>query len=228
MLAKAEVDALESPKIKRQVKHMFTREERETMNVDLLNALGSKDAAESDFENVKATYKAKIAQAEAIVNTLVSNLRAGFELRPKECVADFRTKDRKKDIYVCETGELIATEDMTADDYQQDLFQAESKFENREEITLWNATGLQGNDVGTLVVGRLKGKWYSALRLKVGQHRLDERLDSEQKCAKARWDIIYPTGKRCIDWLKANLHEAAKSFEQPIWKVLDQHQERVE
>lgn len=212
------------PVIKRSVKHTFTEPERSALSTELINALAMKSTTEADFDSVKASYKAKVSEAESRVESIAAALRCGFEMRPKDCNVIFRTKDRKKDIICIETKEIVATEDMTADDLQMDLLAAESKFECREEIILFEA----GDDRGVLAVGRLGKLWYGALRLKVGKNALQERLDSEQKAAKRRADAIVSTAKRASEWLKANLKELSKGFEQPLAKALEAQLEREE
>lgn len=210
--------------VKRAVKHTFTREEREEMNVELLNQFDACKNAEAEFDSVKASYKAKISEAEAGRDTIASQLRAGFEMRQKECRVEFSPAEQKKRFYVVETGELAATEPMSSEDYQQDLIQAESSFELREEITLYHT----GTDKGVLIVGRMKGKWFSALRMRLGTPEIQERLDSEQPCFKKRFDAIAKAAKRAMEWLKSQDKKSAEGFEDPILAIIEKHREREE
>lgn len=182
------------------------------MSENLVVALGQVDTEEADFDSVKATCKAKIEQAQSQVQALSSALRAGFELRTKDCTVAFDVKARKKTITCVETEEVVAVEDMTADDLQTELQLAESVFEDRVETPLW----VCGQDQGLLVIGSMNNRWYSAVRLSVGQHRLDERLDSEQRAYKKRDDAVNEAAKRAYKWLKDNFKEAAKGFEDNI------------
>lgn len=211
--------------IKRSVKHTYTRDERDALHVDLLNALATKDSEEEQFESIKATYKAKVTEAESRVCTVSACLRAGFEMRTKECRVEFLPELRKKKIFVLETDELVATEDMTPDDFQQELIAAERHFESRTEIELFPRTG---QDNGILIVGRLNGRWFSALRVKVGQAELQERLDSEQKSFKQRWDAIQVAVKRLNEWAKIQLKAAAEWFKDPVARAIEPHRDREE
>lgn len=204
--------------IKRSVKHTFTDVERATLNTDLVNALGEVDTANADFDSVKASCKAKIEEAECRVSTLAAMLRAGFEMRLKECTVTFIPKEKKKLIALQETGELVATEEMTAEDFQSELTLAESAFDDRKEIALWPPAG---TDTGILVVGQQRDKWYSALRLAVGKHRLDERLDAEQRAFKKRDDAVTFAAKRASAWLKDNFKEHARGFEESMTKAVN-------
>jgi hypothetical protein len=121
-------------------------------------------------------------------------------------------------------GSPILVEDMTQADFQQDLIEAESKFDKREEISIFEA----GADKCSIVVGVFMGKWYSAVRLNVGKHVFSERLDSEAKAFKHRWDAINTAGKRLMDIIARVLPKDAKGFEEPLAKALEPHKERVE
>jgi hypothetical protein len=243
------------PVVKRSVKHDFSKDETAVLYVDFRQAHRNVAAAESDFESVKAQHKARIAEAEAKMGTLDAKLQAGFEMRDKECWVLYRTADHKKDFYVvpeftrdpasprhirCKAEGLsiaveflkmfpevkpILTEDMTAEDYEQDLLAADSEFESRSDIELWAAD----TDHGKIVVGKLRGKWYSAVRGNVGGQRVNERLDSEQKCHKLREDAVGVAGKRAMDWLEASLgKDAAKGFADGILAALKNEVGKVE
>lgn len=211
--------------VRRTVKHTYTAEEREEKHMGLLNALAVKDAETAEFESLKAVHKSKISEAEAQVATLVSQLRAGFEPRAKDCRIEFRTSERKKDVYLVETGVLVATEDMTSDDFQQDLLRAESVFERKAEVTLWDA----GMDKGVLVLGRLNGRWFSALRLRVGDKTLDQRLDSEQRSVTTRQAAIELAASECLAWLEERAgKECASGFRAKIMAASDSQKDKEE
>lgn len=209
------------------VKHVFNQLEVQQLQVDLLNALATKDTTDDDFENVKATWKAKVTEAEARIGTLAATLRAGFDMRNARCIVVYRPKERRKD-YFRETGgdgTPILTEDMTDADFQADLLAAESQFDCREEIPLFPPTE---NDTGILVVGRYNSRWFSALRIKVGSKSIDERLDSEQRSYKHRYDAIKVAGRLGVQWLKDNFKKESKGFEEPIQTAIEAHKEREE
>lgn len=212
------------------IKHVFAPPERDQLHADLLVALATKETTEEEFEHVKATWKAKVTEADSRIGTLAATLRAGFELRPLRCVVHYRPKDRKKD-YFLENGPHsssdipVLTEEMTDADFQADLLAAESQFEHREEIPMFPCAG---NDSGLLVVGSLKGRWFTALRVTVGKHSLSERLDSEQRSYKQRFDAVRHSGKRCLEWLKEHFKEDAKGFEGPLNAAIEAQREREE
>lgn len=221
--------------VKKNVRHDFTADEIKQLNVDFGQAYDTLGAVESEFDNVKAVWKAKTTEAESRLTTLRATINAGFEHRLKDCAVVFRPADKKKDFYLVVDGQPaaigdevlkpVATEDMTQADFEQDLIQAESGFENRVELELWRA----GNDLGLLVVGKLKNRWFTAVRANVGAVRIEERLDSEQVACKNRFGALELASTRLAKWLKANLgKDAAKGFEEAIFAVVDGEKEKAE
>jgi len=209
------------------IKHVFTADERAQLHNDLLVALATKDTTDDDFENVKATWKAKVTEAEARVGTLAATLRAGFDMRNARCRVVFRPLDRKKDYFLDGQPDSppVLIEDMTETDFQEDLIAAEAEFELREEIELFPPTP---TDNGILVVGRQNDRWFSAVRIRVGSKSISERLDSEQRNYKNRFDAIKQSAKTAQTWLKDNFKENAKGFDGPIETAIEAHRERTE
>lgn len=216
----------------KSVRHNFTPEERNEIGSSLARSIASCRGIEAEFDQVKASYKAKTTEAEARIDNLSTSLMNGFDMRNERCIVIFRPAQRQKDFYLesefsTEPGGSgpVVTEEMTREDFQADLIQAESKFDNREEIQLFKPAE---GDWGILVVGRFAGKWFSALRVKIGKLTLEERLDSEQKAFKYRPDAVSTAVKRINDWAKANLKDLAKGFEESFRGVIDAHKERTE
>lgn len=228
-----------APKVEvKNVKHIFTEPERNQIGGDLARAIAGLRGTQAEFDQVKASYKARTTESEARIDNLSTSLMNGFDMRNEKCVVIYRPQDRKKDYYLerdwkewtdAATGEFIGapiqTEDMTADDFQAELIQAESKFDNREEIDLFSPTG---TDRGVLVIGRFAGKWFGALRVTIGKISLSERLDSEQRSFKERPDAVAHGVKRATQWAKDNMKEHAKGFEESFRAVAEAHKERAE
>lgn len=215
-----------TPKIEtKSVKHTFTLEERDEIGGELARALGRLRGVEAEFEQVKASYKSKAAEAEAQIGSLETKRMNGFEFRNERCRLAYFPKERVKRYWLedaAEDAEPVLVEPMTQEDYQSDLLLAESKFEERQEIPIFDA----GQDRGVLVIGKFSNAWFTALRVKVGKHGLDERLDSEQPCCKKRFDAITKATKRLTEWLVANLgKDAAKGFDEGIAVILESQRE---
>jgi hypothetical protein len=219
------------------IKHQFTHEEREQLGSDLARAFGGLRGIESELDSIKASYKSKTAEAEAKIDRLSTDITSGFVMRDTPCFVVYRPIDKEKDFYLTEvdakSGEnglkgnplAVLTERMSASDFQQELLEAESKFDAREEIELFKPTE---TDRGILVVGRLADKWFSALRVKIGKLELNERLDAEQKCWKERSAAVSIAVKRVNDWAKSNLKDLAAGFQESFRAVEADHKERAE
>lgn len=219
-----------TPKIEvKPIRHAFTSEERNQLGSDLARQIGTLRGVDAEFDQVKASYKAKQTEAEAKIDSLSTALMNGFEIRPTRVRVEYRPKERRKAYFLEEApadSEPVLVEDMTNDDFQADLLQAESKFEHREEIELFNRTA---SDRGVMVVGKFANSWYAALRVNIGQRRLEERLDSEQPSSKKRFDMITRAAGRFNEWLVDNLgKEAAKGFADAVVEAIQPHRERVE
>lgn len=215
--------------IPKSVRHTFSVEEKQELSTELLNGLDHYSDTENEFDAIKSSFKAKLAEAESRVNTIRSQLRAGFEMRVTDCVVVYRPEDKEKDFFVAQDyrehyeedgtpkGTVIlapiATEKMTDDDFQDELLRAEAVFENYDAIELFKPIG---EDRGALVVGSYGKCWYSALRIKVGKHELSERLDTEQKAFKKREDAVITASKRALKWLKETCGDSWKGFEAAV------------
>lgn len=217
---------MELEKLKKKVRHTFDAEERSCLSQDLLNALSNAETVEHEFDSIKASYKAKLTEAEAKVGSVAASLRTGWEFREKFCHCELVPATGKKFFYLVEdaTKTPLIWEDMNPQDFQLDLVRAEAKFEDRKEIVLWDAMP----DKGIIVVGRFETRWYSAVRLNVGVNSLEERLDSEQTSVKDRFIAIQRAQGRAMAWLKANLKDTAKGFEDPINAAVEAEREKVE
>ena len=215
------------------IKHQFSHEEREQLGSDLAQAFGGLRGIESELDSIKASYKSKTAEAEAKIDRLSTDITNGFQMRETPCFVVYRPAQKEKDYYVSEleaafggqSGSSVLTERMTADDFQQELIEAESKFDAREEIELFKPAE---GDRGLLVVGRFGGKWFGALRVKIGKLELNERLDSEQPCTTSRPDAVKVAVKRVNDWAKTNLKDLASGFQESFKEVEKLHSERAE
>ena len=221
--------------VKRNVKHIFTPEETTNLNLDFRRSYDSLKSVEAEFDSVKASYKAKTTEAESRMETIASQLNAGFEFRDKQMVVVMDMKLGKKYFHLesdLVEGELpatsvpIITEPVTDADRQQELIEAEAKFEKRETIELFKPAE---KDKGSVTLGLFDGKWFSALNVQVGGKSIIERLDSEQPCSKKRYDQLKRAIKKFQDWLvEVRGREEAKGFNNFLELVKAEHTEREE
>lgn len=216
----------------KNIKHVFTDAEANEIGASLARAIGTLRGIETEFDQVKASYKAKTAEAESKIDALSTSRVNGFEFRNEKCVVVFRPKQREKDFYLeAEFTEkdgkapIILTEQMTHEDYALELFQAESVFDLRAELEIFKPIG---DDNGKLIVGKFGKLWYQALRVKIGKLELNERLDSEQKGFKERADAVESAAKRFTDWSTKNFKDQAKGFQDGLKALIDANKELAE
>ena len=174
----------------RAVKHVLTRDERDSTGSSLARALTDKRGIETEFDQVKASYKAKLTAADTQIQLLSTTLCAGFEMRQKLVYPEYDPKAGKKRWFLADSAtdsDPVLVEDMTPGDYQMDLIRGESPFGNKEEIVLCPYVDSDGV---SLIVGSFNGYWYSSLRGKIGSHTLTERLDTEQQCYTERFQAV--------------------------------------
>jgi hypothetical protein len=123
----------------KSVKHVFSLEERDEVGGMLARALATLRGINAEFDEVKASYKFKIAEAEAAIGSLETKRTNGFEWRQENCRVVYRAADRKKDYYLEHSPDdpkyfpPVLTENMTTEDFQAEL---ELKQQEKEENEL--------------------------------------------------------------------------------------------
>ena len=209
--------------VKRSVKHVFTPDETAKLNVDFGQSFDSLQSAEADKKSVVTVHTAKVQEAESRMISIRATINAGFEMREKPLVLVMDMEAGKKYFYLesdLVEGELpesavpLITEAITDQDRQQELIEAEAKFEHQANIELFQAVK---NDFGWLKVGRLNDKWFSALNVSVGGKSIAERLDGEQPCSRNRIDQVKRAVKTLQGWMEETLgREEAKGFKNAL------------
>jgi len=212
------------------IKHAFTLDERDQLGADLAQAIGALRQIEFELDQLKSSYKAKTNEAEARINKLSTDRTAGWEFRNERCRVRYFPQDRRKKYFLesdVKEENCLLDEEMAGDDFQQELIQADQKFDHLEKIALFPPAG--SFDQGVLIVGQLGKLWYSAIRVTVGKQVLNERMDSEQPGAKERWGAINQAADRYEDWLMHALgKDSSAGFRNPMISALEPHRERVE
>ncbi len=210
------------------MRHTFTEPERNAIGGDLARAIAESRGIAAEFDQVKADYKAKTAAADSKIDSLSTSLMNGFELRKKRLVVVLMPKERRRHLFLEGSTDTapVLIEEMTPSDYQEDLIRAESRFDLRTELPLFMPVG---PDSGVLVVGRLGGNWFGALRVKIGTNKLEERLDSEQPSNKHRIDAVRRGVERFQEWILAAAgKDVAKGFSEYTAKVIEANKELAE
>lgn len=189
--------------VTKNVKIIFDDAEKLRIGGDLSRAVGEKRNIESDFDDVKASFKSKLASNEAEIDRLSTALVVGFEMRPARVWVTYRPKDRKKDFRLEGKGPETAPvliEDMTEDDYALELIQAEEAY--LDKIITEVAPKDDKVPGVEFISARIDKKWVCAIRGSIGAKRnIEERLDSEQPSFKGRLAAVAAASKRYKDWL---------------------------
>ena len=211
------------------VRHDFSNEEKLKFGSQLGEAISKARAVETEFNTVKASFKLRGEEAKTQIDSLGTKLQAGFEMREARCRVVYDAKARRKFFFLEDAPDDAAPvldEPMTGDDFQQDLILAESGFELRDELPIFTPAG---NDRGIIVVGRLNGRWFTALRIQVGSKSISERLDSEQPSTKERADAIRKAARRSKEWIVDNLgKDAFDGFKAGLESLVNENEEKAE
>jgi hypothetical protein len=118
------VELVVEPKVEvKRVKCGLTDEEKLEKAAELVGRMQELTALEGEIEEVKAGYKAEVAEVKGRVASGASVLRNGFEWREVECVVEYRPKDGKKDYRRVgqEMEGVVLTEDMRPGDFKVEL-----------------------------------------------------------------------------------------------------------
>ena len=178
------------------VRITLTDADRLRIGKDLSEAIGRKRNTEMEFDDVKASYKAKLTAVEADVDRLSTTLSVGFEMRLENLWIRFLPKTGKKEFRLerqTEKDEPVLIEDMGPDDYALELIEAEEPFVHRFAFVLLES---ERANVSVTIASVDRIKWVSALRGKHGPHKLDERLDTEQRSFPAPGSALDAALKR--------------------------------
>ena len=142
-------ETTDKPKLKTETKnisHKFTLEERDQLGLDLAQSFAKLRGIDAEFDQVKSSFKARITEMEARIDRLSTDRTNGFVMRDTPCFVAYNTKQKEKYYFLdeesavsvqrlcnvggtkgCPPSECVLTEKMTANDFQQELIEAESK-----------------------------------------------------------------------------------------------------
>ncbi|MFA5928620.1 MAG: hypothetical protein WC838_04925 [Candidatus Margulisiibacteriota bacterium] len=105
----------------RSVPVKLTQEEYVAMGKEMGRTQNEMKSLQDRLKEVSSDFKANSSQKEAMLNSLSITISNGYEYRDVDCVHVFRPKDGKKDIVRLDTQEIIGTEAMTKQDFQEIL-----------------------------------------------------------------------------------------------------------
>ena len=112
---------MEEKKFQRSVPVKLTQEEFVEKGKAMSREQNEMTSLTARLKEVSTDFKAKIAQKEATINSLSITISNGYEYRETDCIYFYRVKEGMKDVIRTDTGEVIATERMMAQDHQEQL-----------------------------------------------------------------------------------------------------------
>ena len=106
----------------RSVRCTLTTDDKLKIGSELAQSSAKLESLEEELKEIKDEYKSKTSAEEAIVGRCQRALNSGWQMRSVECywVMD-EPKQNQKSIVRTDTGEIVDTEAMSANDRQQSL-----------------------------------------------------------------------------------------------------------
>jgi|SRR5579863_1180495 len=107
---------------KRICRYLFNDVEKLVIGKELAERSNALSAIESDKKRIVADFAAKIAAEESMIQVLSTKITSGYEHRELPCTITMHCPEPgKKRVARDDTGEVVATEDMSQDELQPEL-----------------------------------------------------------------------------------------------------------
>lgn len=214
--------------VTKSVKYLFTQAEILEFGMQLAASHGEARNIEDELAKIKSQFKAQAEAVSGRVAVLSQKIAGGMEYRDAPCSVVYDAQKGRKYFFPVNgpEGQPAALEEaMTPSDYQQDLIIADSAFDDVAHLNVFEA----GNDYGQIIVGKQGEKWYSAVRMQIGQSKIAEKMDSESPSSKKRSDAIARASKRALEWIANQLgKDAAEGFKGSFHEITRTNLELVE
>jgi hypothetical protein len=104
--------------VNRSAKHTLTQEEIDISSRSLAKKTSEIKYTEAEKTSAMAAYTSKLKQLEAEVSILADMVNNGYVYQEMKCPVCFDWKSGKKSVVHPETGEVIETGEITAEDRQ--------------------------------------------------------------------------------------------------------------
>jgi hypothetical protein len=104
------------------IKYVFSEEEMAEMAGKMAQAFSEKEAAEQRLKEIQKQIKAEIEACQTQISTLSRHYNTGHAYRNCECVVEYHFSEKQVRIYRADTGELVSSRVMKADEFQADMF----------------------------------------------------------------------------------------------------------
>lgn len=216
--------------VKRRVKHILTREEKEAKSAKLIEDMRKFDTLNGELAVIKADYKKQIAGIDSEISDARKALEFGHEQREVECEVVMHPKLGVKKFYRMDDGALVATEEMTDYDRQMVIPEVEPEkpfnpalpeeqlpdCTTLRTLTLWQS----GEDLGVLTLERRAGLWHFGADLKIGNRSGHRAISTAKPVFKDRFDAVKNGAKFVLSWINGVEPEAVDGFKARIQEVV--------
>ena len=106
----------------RDLRHTFPQAERVRLAEDLSHEIVLRDQLEVEFSKLKSAHADKVSKHDSTIRDLTRKLCEGWEYRDVKCKVLWNDPaDGQKTIVRLDTGEVLAVEEMTFEEKQDDL-----------------------------------------------------------------------------------------------------------
>lgn len=112
----------------------LTFEDLQKLAQELADAISLKADEEAEFNGVRAEYKARIANADKIIQTAASKIHKRTEERFVDCRIVFNYETGRKSCLRTDTGEMVWERQLTREEAQMDLFPQEGAEDETKPI----------------------------------------------------------------------------------------------
>jgi hypothetical protein len=104
------------------LKCYLTQEERNEITNQLTAALQEIDQLDQELAAVKKQFASDKESRQGIVKSCTQRLTNGYEMRPVDCEVVYDYQNHSVTMTRTDTGEIVRTRNMTADEIQRPLF----------------------------------------------------------------------------------------------------------
>jgi hypothetical protein len=104
------------------IKYVFSDEEKTEMAGEMAQAINEKESAEQKLKEVQKGIKAEIEACQTRINTLSRHYSAGHTYRNCPCDVEYDFTEKQVRTYREDTGELVASRPIKANELQIEIF----------------------------------------------------------------------------------------------------------
>jgi len=99
----------------------MTREERMVKSLGLAQTIEKRDTIRGEKKLANESFKERIGECDEEIAKLTKQVKTGLEERPVECAEIMRWPDKMVDIVRTDTGDIVESRPMRADELQNSI-----------------------------------------------------------------------------------------------------------